>query len=83
MSEKKEGDINDCFFGLEHAVVEAVDKCMNGENNFCKSHDGIAKAVDKYMVEVEIPAMRARRMIPLCYIGILFGAFLMFLACAV
>ena len=50
-------------------------------NDFMQLHYAIMKSVEKYMIEVEIPAMRARRMIPLCYLGILFGSFLMFLAC--
>ena len=51
------------------------------ENDFMQFHNAISEIVEKYMVEVEIPAMKARRLIPLCYIGMLFGAFLMFLAC--
>lgn len=44
-------------------------------------HNAISKVVEKYMIEVEIPAMRARRMIPFCYFSIAVGSFLMFLAC--
>ena len=51
------------------------------ENDFLQFHKDVAEIVDKYMVEVEIPAMRARRMIPFCYLGIAVGSFLMFLAC--
>ena len=51
------------------------------ENDFLQFHKDVAKIVDKYIVEVEIPAIRARRMIPFCYFGIAVGSFLMFLAC--
>jgi len=52
-----------------------------GMVNFMQFHNDMAKIVEEYMIEVEIPAMRARRIIPLCYFGIAFGSFLMFLAC--
>ena len=51
------------------------------ENDFLQFHNAISEIVEKYMVEVEIPAMRARRLIPFCYFGIAVGSFLMFLAC--
>ena len=51
------------------------------KNDFVQYHNDISKEVEKVMKEIIIPAMRARRLIPLCYIGMLFGAFLMFLAC--
>ncbi|MCK4526248.1 hypothetical protein KAW18_02655 [candidate division WOR-3 bacterium] len=51
-------------------------------NDFMQLHNAIMKAVDKYMIEVEIPLLKAKYIYaPLCVIGMLFGAFLMFLAC--
>lgn len=42
---------------------------------------GNQKEIEKVMKEIIIPAMWAERIIPFCYLGIVFGAFLMFLAC--
>ena len=39
------------------------------------------KEIEKVMKEIIIPAMWADRIIPFCYLGILFGFLLMFLAC--
>ena len=51
-------------------------------NDFMQLRNTIMKTVEKYMVEVEIPILRAKYIYtPLCVFGMLFGAFLMFLAC--